>query len=410
MSIIALLLCFMPLLTFGQGMQGDCSDCHTMHNSEQGQAVAILGSDAESTSATPIRNLLKFDCVACHANSSTGDKVMILPGGSQIPQVYHGDTTDLAAGNFAYIDGTKSSANGSGASDRKGHNVVDLVEKDSTLSEPPGWKHRLDGDKAMIWDAGVGEMLTCSGRRGCHGVRNQMISMDPLVVRDGLAAMTGTHHNNVNGLIDGTEGREADVPANSYRFLQGLYGLENPDADHRWENFDKDSHNEYYGKSERIPTNWGDGNGCYTCHYGTSVSTTSYIRTPNNSMSGFCSTCHSNFHSTGVNNGSSGAFLRHPSDYIIPNRGEYAAYTTYDVSIPVARQTLTSSSSDVVAPGSDIVMCLSCHVPHASGNEGMLRFNYTDMTAGGYETLEDAQNMGGCVACHTAKGVLPENR
>jgi hypothetical protein len=132
-------------------------------------------------------------------------------------------------------------------------------------------------------------------------------------------------------------------------------------------------------------------------------------------MSGFCSTCHGNFHSAGaggdyVDNGVSGAFLRHPSDYVIPNSGEYAAYTAYDVSAPVARPTLATASLPGVTPGTDMVMCLSCHEAHGSENDYILRFDYTAQTAGGYGSIAAAQTEGGCMACHTEKGVLPEFR
>jgi predicted CXXCH cytochrome family protein len=49
-------------------------------------------------------------------------------------------------------------------------------------------------------------------------------------------------------------------------------------------------------------------------------------------------------------------------------------------------------------------MCLSCHKAHATENDGMLRFDYTAIKAG------DTSSNFGCLACHTTKGILPENR
>ncbi len=59
-------------------------------------------------------------------------------------------------------------------------------------------------------------------------------------------------------------------------------------------------------------------------------------------MSGFCSTCHGTFH---LQNDAAGNFVRHPTDYALPNKTEYAAYTTYDLTAPVARTSLTAATA-----------------------------------------------------------------
>ena len=175
--------------------------------------------------------------------------------------------------------------------------------------------------------------------------------------------------------------------------------------------------NEYYGD----PNGDGFGTGCSDCHvqgFGEGdnqrASFTSSIKTINNTMSGFCSSCHGYFHSSGggdyVDNGVSGAFLRHPSDYVIPATGEYAAYTVFDPTAPIAKTTTGAAPSATVVPGTDAVGCLSCHVAHGSANDYLLRFDYATMTAGFYADVPAAQAAGGCLACHTEKGVLPVNR
>ena len=95
----------------------------------------------------------------------------------------------------------------------------------------------------------------------------------------------------------------------------------------------------------------------------------------------------------------SGVWIRHPSDVLIPNEGEYAAYTTYNPLAPAAKQTLTAGmeTSDTVTPGSDIVTCISCHRPHGSPYPDMLRWNYDTCDAG------TANDECGCYVCHTAK-------
>jgi hypothetical protein len=441
-AALASLVLAVPAAAYSQ-MVGDCYDCHTMHNSEQGAPVASIGG---VISDTPIPNLLRYDCIACHANNPTGGTaVWAMTGGSKVPQVMHGDTAnDLAGGNWNYmIDG----------GNRKGHNVIDLKtlyggdEEDYTASwanwnstatplyEPPGLQRLTHSSTRAVFTTEGGTTpfneFTCAGARGCHGTRSQFTTGafsgtgDNDFVgtrRTGMAAISGAHHTNWEGAKDATNYATASVHSGTkvsegYRFIVGLKGYGNDDAANRWRNVDESSHNEYYGVA--------NGNRsvalgkCDSCHIegagGERGELDSTIRVPNNSFSGFCSTCHGGFHSAGgvgtdgdqQNNGVAGAFLRHPSDYAIPNKTEYAAYATYDITAPVARASLASSVSSGVTKDSDMVMCGSCHKAHGSAYDYMLHFNYSAMIAGGYADTATATAEGGCLACHTAKGVLP---
>ena len=122
---------------------------------------------------------------------------------------------------------------------------------------------------------------------------------------------------------------------------------------------------------------------------------------PNNSMSGFCATCHGNFHSSGSENGTSGAFLRHPSDFVIPTTAglEYEDYTVYNVTALVARPDLAGIGATADVEAGDMVMCLSCHMAHGSENTYLLRFDYDLMVAGSSGAADGT----GCLACHTNK-------
>lgn len=437
-TLLAILICLVASPSLAQ-IQGDCADCHTMHNSEQGQAVAVYGIGADPATAGhtfPIQSLLRMDCIACHAQN-TPNRIVTMPGGSTIPQVYHQDSTDLAAGNFRHI------ADGG---NRKGHNVVDVVPAESDMTFPPGFRHANAEIGAGGFDLNA---FTCAGAMGCHGYRGQILSSTPPdpgcnpefeecgttnVYRTGISALSGmdgfptvsmkrgAHHNNYDGVKhDGIHPNFYDSPlAHSYRFIRSLRGYGN-EID-RWQNIDENSHNEYVGGYEDTTignilknTDFGTTATCSRCHVGGEINTiSSRLTTPGQSMSGFCLTCHGSFHSSGVTNGTSGAFLRHPSDYVIPNRDEYAGYTVFDVTAPVARPHNVfvdgMSASPTVNPGTDLVMCLSCHVAHASPYDGMLRFDYQAMTAGFYADVPTAQAEGGCLACHTAKGVAPQNR
>jgi hypothetical protein len=414
-----------------QGLIGQCADCHTMHNSQGGEPVARqFGKAAPDGTRNP--NLLKFDCLACHAQDAAGPNVALLPGGSRVPQVYHGDSSDLAAGNFRHIVT---------GGDRKGHNVVDVVPADSTFTDPPGFRHFVADPNGpnILFDFDVTK-FTCAGTMGCHGMRGQLLEAgdefsgtDP-VFRTGLTALSGydgsgattalfrgAHHANYDGLkTDGAHPNFYQNPlAHSYRFIRALKGYGNQTD--RWRNVGAESHNEYAGgyvNTTLRDTNYETTTTCTRCHTGGQGGETSRLTVPNQTMTGFCITCHSSFHSSGATNGTSGAFLRHPSDYVIPNRGEYANYTSFDATAPVARPVEefvgSFTQSPAVRPGTDMVMCLSCHVSHASPYDGMLRFDYAAQTsymrAGYFPTVPEAQAAGGCLACHTTKGVLPQNR
>jgi hypothetical protein len=381
----AALFCALPAVAAAK-IQGQCSDCHIMHNSEQGEPVFVFDSDPNNPSPAPNFALLRMDCVGCHSQG-TGERIVTFPGGDQVPQVYHNDPVgDTAAGNFAYISGFKPVEGEPGS--RKGHDLIDFELLDNVFLYPPGFRHSNRPDYFQV------ENFTCAGKNGCHGWRNQLMEDDEgnFIPRIGLEAIKGAHHANEDGQL-----MVADTVADSYRFLMGLFGLENSDPNNRWQNVSAVSHNEYYGHSGREL--FGTDGDCFRCHVASTDATPiSYITTPNNSMSGFCATCHSDFH---ANQGAgTSTFLRHPSDFVIPDRGEYSEYTTYELTAPVARPFVYDTPSSAVQPGQDLVMCLSCHLAHAGPYDGMLRFGYADMTAG---ITGDAPRTG-CLVCHTAKG------
>jgi len=170
------------------------------------------------------------------------------------------------------------------------------------------------------------------------------------------------HSNDSQTVVDATGGW--------YRFLPNVKGIEDPD----WEQTKSPTkHNEYKGgrpSSEK-------------------------------SISTFCSGCHPYFYSH-EEIGDASPWRRHPADEILPgdDTKEYSGYTQYNPLAPVARPDLsdyTGPSSDVT-PGTDMVMCLSCHRPHATPNADILRWNYSsDCNA---NTSNDEC---GCFVCHTQK-------
>ncbi|OKY76387.1 MAG: hypothetical protein BM485_03875 [Desulfobulbaceae bacterium DB1] len=357
---------------------GPCSNCHTMHNSQDGEAMATLGGES---GASPNPYLTRASCTGCHAMGENSKIKSI--GTTMIPQVMHTDNTgDLAGGNFAYMLGMK----GSGASDAKGHNVIDFAgEDDGQLYGPPGGIVQFfHNDGGTVNDTN----LTCAGTNGCHGYRYNGASPS------GITALGGAHHANVDGKCD-----VADTPANSYRFLFSVRGLENQNPTGKWQNVSASNHNEYYGQA--MPKKLGCADGI-SCHI------VGGVGPPNHTISEFCATCHGNFHtltttsSSGIGTGTK-PFIRHPTDLALPNSGEYADYNgdnSYSIEAPIARAGVVPdavSASVDPASGTDVVMCLSCHGVHATDYDDLLRWDYSEMVAAG-----GASNSG-CFVCHTTK-------
>lgn len=341
-------------LSASASVTGTCANCHTMHSSQDGVTDA------------PNSLLTKGDCIGCHAMGTAHN----IDPATGAPQVLHTGAVDLAGGNFKYLD----------SGDNRGHNVADFGNLEDTLPYAPGHIHGLS-------DSGFTVDITCSGRFGCHGAR-QKVNGD---YAGGSETLKGAHHGNINGKID-----TADSVANSYRFLKGVKGYENMGT-YKWQNKDANNHNEYFGAT--APLNAGTG--CNPCHVGTPADGS--IEPANNTMSGFCATCHRDFHiKEGIGDDLISPFTRHPTDVLLPASGEYANYNQglsnqYNVGAPVARTTVPNGIGNTAVPGADVVMCLSCHVAHASNYPDMLRWDYDTMSAGG------GTNNSGCFICHTNK-------
>lgn len=369
-------------------IDGVCSDCHTMHNSQGGASMNF--DSVDSSKDIPNAGLTRRTCLGCHAQG--GGEVLpptVAGGADQIPQVYHSNPTDLAAGNFGWIDGTKPG----GAGDGSGHNIVALTGAEASMTTTgsfgmpviPGGIVQTGHNDYIISGMGGGS-LGCAGANGCHGYRGA----NPAVVPDGI---TGAHHANSNGQLAAPTDH-----ADSYRFLAGVKGYEDSD----WE-FTKaeGDHNEYYGTT--TPLTLGCGTGATGCH-GSNGGFGGGVQATDGTMSQFCASCHGNFHtitngqSSGIGPDASSPFIRHPTDVLIPDATEYAAFTSYNLNVPVARTSVPATPLASVTPGSDVVMCLSCHRSHASEFPDMLRWDYAnDCNAG------SANADCGCFSCHTSK-------
>jgi hypothetical protein len=357
LCFIFFVLCYLLFASSLQAkMTGACSDCHTMHNSQNGQPMIYLAPG--ETDTTPKGALLRGTCLGCHGRGPTN----IVNG---TPQVLH-TGTDLAAGNFAYITGAKPRI--SGDSNTVGHNVIDLGTNETILTSPPG-----DQNNTNI----TNNNFTCSGTKGCHGNRAE---------GDKLLSLKGAHHTDDTVLKFGSglnEDNQGGTVGLSYRFLKGVKGGEDSD----WQaTISPTKHNEYKGAS--------------------SMGSSSLTDPAGNTMSGLCAECHGYFYGTTSSEaGNASPWLRHPTDIILPGATtEYQYYNggtgsnnPYNLDVPVARVNIPDSPSGFVNPGTGeaIVMCLSCHRAHASPYYKMMRWDYKS------STLSEA--LSGCNVCHTSK-------
>ncbi len=308
-------------------VEGLCSNCHTMHNSQGG--ADLYASESE--------HLLVGGCVGCHSHNSKSDWYEL--GNCKVPIVFTRDaepSTYLAGGNFYWVQTDPA----------KGHNVVGVASKDDLDTAP-------------------GSLVTCVN--SCH---------DSLADNDANAGCQGCHlhpahhatdhENTVSGLVD-------SVSKGWYRFLSGCDDGGVSDRgdkayeDGYWEATpDLGNHNEYLGSQSDV-------------YYGFDIGYTT---------TAFCTGCHGDFHQ---NQGSTSPWKMHPSDAVIPNSGEYAnafgaggtGTGTYDPLVPVARPSLPSSPDPSVHINTDMVQCLSCHRPHGSPYFKLMRWDYRGSPTGG---------------------------
>lgn len=155
LSILSIVLVYSPV---DAKVTGNCANCHTMHNNQNGTAMATYGADGKPWKGTgPFNLLVRGDCLGCHG---IGPTKTVTIGGSVIPQVYHTDASDLAGGNFRYLD----------TNDNRGHNVKDYGnEEDLAAMFPPRGFPRTPSNHVTLYLSKSN--FACAGYHGCHGNR-----------------------------------------------------------------------------------------------------------------------------------------------------------------------------------------------------------------------------------------------
>jgi hypothetical protein len=330
-----------------------------MHNSEQGSPVAFTrdSSGQPVISALPFENLLKTDCLGCHTNP--GAETIVEMEAAVVPVVFNlteptyppdgSATSTIAGGNFHWLATMGAPY---------GHNVHGIAGEDFRFppTQAPGGVARA----AECTDCHGTLATATSGCLGCHVPMHHADSADVVAGRaKGWFRFLGS--------VMQRDEQVGPPP-------EGVIGIEAAD----WEQSPLPTrHNTYQGK----PGPYG-----------------SYLES--GSISQKCTGCHGQFHNETV---ADSTWIRHPVDVVIPDSGEFAAFSEYDPMVPVSRQNVTSNDAgfSLINRGSDLVSCISCHRPHGSPYPAMLRWGYRDWPGIDSHTQQPALN--GCAVCHTSK-------
>ena len=324
-------------------VDGPCSICHTMHNSQDEKSMIYDNDPSEE----PFPHLLRGSCIGCHTGYNKS--------GNDIPYVYAAlepvyPEHVLAGGSFWWV------AKDGGADDCKGHNVYGLSDRDGNLTKAPG------------------KWIGCSTDNSCHvTLAEKQTSIPSFGSGCGGCHLAPAHHADDSDTVVGEAGGWFRY-CSGHEVGQGVIGIEAPGWDLHPS---PETHNEYLGKEARLDRKQG-------------------FADIGNTMTAFCCGCHGGFHKEN----DSGTWIRHPSDGIIPVSGEYEDFSSYDPRVPIARPSLDGwTGPDVqVYRGKDMVMCLSCHRAHGSPFPDILRWNYDLQVAGG-----GIEKDYGCFKCHSEK-------
>ena len=309
--------------------------------------------------------LTRGSCVGCHSN--TGSATIKTLGSSNIPVVFNtvppATGTDLAGGNFYWVVNS---------GEEYGHNVLTIpgIAQDTKLTEAPGSPTSGGGSCAVCHD----RIAKCTS---CHNPYHHGEDARPVVGSDVQHVGNNLKAVYYRFLANGSDEHSAG----------GVMGIE----DSNWEQTrSQTDHNVYAGGG--IPAAKSSG-----------------LMNDDGSMSNWCAGCHTGFHNR-TDTGTASPWLRHPNNYALPSdtNKEYRLYNTQDGSAigpynpvaPIARPDITAYAGDqsIVRPGTDQVMCLSCHRPHGSPYKDILRWEYDGMIAGG-----GGADGTGCFICHTSK-------
>jgi len=320
---------------------GQCSNCHTMHNS-QGGLNESKDFSGELT-GTPNPQLTKSTCLGCHNGQVTG-----------APDIFEPVSTMTAGGTF---DQTVVNA------PAKAHNVRDITwtsDEVTLLNTTPGVE-----TGGFAEPAGAAQ-LNCAGVTGCHGNHDASAP-------GSAAGISGFHHG-----------------SSAYRFLTFYDGSTSTDikglgsSTYEKGGADAGNHNTYYALSSPNSTDRDSISSlCSLCHgeFHDRGDTSTLVGGGNPWKR----------HPTEY---------EIPTDWNSINGGVTIDYNTTPFAFAADEFAGKTSATAYAADLSDKprVACISCHRAHGSPYNDLLRFDYSTQQANGSATT-------GCLGCHTKQRV-----
>lgn len=404
-----------------------CTDCHTLHGSEDGAAVSAGAAGVGNWAGSGgYRELLKKGdwtdmCLSCHKQGYNTSATVDLPGvtnsGWVAPIVMTTDGVDpvgisMPAGDFYY----------SNAFPERGHNPAftkgsmatatsKLMAPDPTLGSTPPGGAIADGE----WSC-----------HSCHGMHSRFSSgytayrqikrkVNNIVISGDV---TGFGVENQAGNAGATNASYEPLKSNTRGDL-GVTGLV-------YSNLRKD------GQALQGADLFADSSDTNKNVY-------------QGGFSSFCSACHGDFHggngeAEGTDNAKThagGAWIKHPTNLTMEtNATRKYGMSTYKVTVTNAQGnnpnpvgydwkyplvkadadfSVTSTIASATDPASlavtDRIMCLTCHKAHASKFDNMTRWdtNAHSFIASGATDFEGDVSIGdnpayGCGKCHQKGG------
>ncbi|MBI5237659.1 MAG: hypothetical protein HY887_04480 [Deltaproteobacteria bacterium] len=423
-----------------------CGGCHTMHNSQgrtslDGLSTNFNGADstagggslillrASVSSRAEIHNL----CLQCHSSNGLRGGEVHAPHGYTAPKVLLGSDVGIttqwnqdlsfsrigAGGDFS--NAATSSTTGTSATTWS-FEAGDALGKGHSLGAtnvmPPGAK-----EAALTY-------LTCTSCHDPHGVsqastpgsdNSSAIANDYRMLRkyptgsgggtdpdsDGPFAIGNTATKNTSSYIGGITGESGTgnyLPIDANDGVSTLSGTTNARRA-IWPISNADNPVSATGKNK------------YSAAVGN-----------------WCAACHDNWHESNDNlniaggQDAKGDWKRHPVNNVILEQActsagtektcsgagvpiidaafpRYIANTAAPTAVPVADNATWYMAAPTTDASTAKVFCLSCHFPHGSPYNDLLRWNYTSAVGSGTQTGNEVPSDRGCQLCHNRGGM-----